>query len=178
MTTRWFVQASVLALCVLLSACWGPTEIKDPESAADVISGLTISAAIEASADSLHGVVVIRNPAGDAVKFGLNRFSCGLILRLYSTAGDLLWNQARDMPIRPGGCKWIPTTTTLARGDSIRVDTEEVPREALERALSPGSYSSTITVIFARMVSLGEAAYTTRIDSVMAIPAGNVLVER
>ena len=53
-----------------------------------------------------------------------------------------------------------------------------MPNEALERALAPGSYSSTITVIFARMVSLGDGVYTTWVDSVMAIPAANVLVER
>jgi hypothetical protein len=113
-----------MALSLLFVACSGVTEIKDAASAADVISGLQLSASTEATPTGYRGVVTILNPGNGTVRFGISTFDCAVIVRFYTPDGALAWDQIRDGPFTAGGCKAIPATVTLERHQSVGLQSE------------------------------------------------------
>lgn len=121
MTIQSLLRCRLLAPGLVFAGCSGITEIKDAASAADVIGGLTVLASVEATPAAYRGVVTITNPGNGTVRFGLHTFDCTVVVRLRAPDGAVIWDQTRDGPFRPGGCKAIPATVTLEGHESIRL---------------------------------------------------------
>jgi hypothetical protein len=174
-------RLSILALLLLLPYqidC--SKEVADPGiSLAPVIRQLRVSGSVVDISSGSKGIVTIANDVGGTLKFGLVTFSCAATLSLYSNAGELVWDQARDVPPRAGGCKWLPSEVVLRSGQSVSVETEVVSDSLLRAKLAPSTYGATINVIFARMVPHPEmaSALTSKIDTIVRVNAGALLLQ-
>ena len=179
---RAFVGSWILALVQL--GCSKPNSAEpgqpvqsDPYvSRAPVVRGLQMIGRVQSVSNAYRARVTITNPTSQRTEFGLVRFECGVTLRLSSSSGELLWDQARDTPRRDGGCKWLPSEVALAPGDSVVVQTEEVPLSLLRSSLGSGVYRAEIELIFARMVPHKKiaGALTTMVDTIARVRAGTL----
>jgi hypothetical protein len=175
------VRLSTLVLALLLPYLINCSEeVADPGiSLAPVIRQLLVTGSVVDSSSGSKGIVAIANSVGRTLEFGLVTFACATTLNLYSTTGELVWDQARDTPPRPGGCKWLPSEVVLRSGQSVSVATEVASDSLLRAKLAPGTYGATINVIFARMVPHPElaGALTSKVDTIVRVNAGTLLLQ-
>jgi hypothetical protein len=175
------VRLSIFGLLLLLPyqiSC--SEEVVDPRvSLAPVIRQLRVTGTVVDTSIGSRGIVAISNDVGRTLKFGLVTFPCATTLNLYSSTGELVWDQARDTPPRAGGCKWLPSEVVLQSGHSVSVATEVAPDSLLRAKLAPGTYGATITVIFARMVPHPELAdaLTSKVDTIIRVSAGSLILQ-
>jgi hypothetical protein len=81
---------------------------ESPIRTIEVIRSLTLSVQLKDASDTLRAFVTVTNPTPRTASFGVSTFPCSVVLRFYSQAGDLVWDQQSNSPHAQAAANGLP----------------------------------------------------------------------